>query len=347
MNSLALELNLSEKGQQQRTKLLDKLFRAEIRLEAVMKQHQELPSYNKKRADYSVHSFQARLDALNLEMEEALERVRKQFEDRRKNLEARLAESTRRLEEEKNAKPRGALQYEREIQVILEELVTYNLATTSEKNRLRELRGEEPLAQKEEELSPDVKEYLAERGTMPANREELQLFKERKAILADVAREKREREQKEEEKREEAKRQYQLQKDLDAQKEKELQEEKLKEEKAAAAKELEDGLVEFEGRKVTKFEKQQMLKARKKEEEAKKVKFQEQPSDTEDEEDDSSDMDEEEYRQLVAAQKAELRRKHEERIKKLSYTPPSPEVQDTPRIISNTKAKKPIKFVKR
>jgi hypothetical protein len=74
-----------------------------------------------------------------------------------------------------------------------------------------------------------------------------------------------------------------------------------------------------------------------------------QEEEEEEEEDDESEIDEEEYKKILAAQKAELKRKHDERMKKQQsfYTPPVPVVQEMPRIISNTKEQKPVKTAKK
>lgn len=70
-------------------------------------------------------------------------------------------------------------------------------------------------------------------------------------------------------------------------------------------------------------------------------------SDEEEEEESSeSELDEEDYKKLVIAQKAELKRKHEERMKQKNvsfYTPPAPPVEEKRNIVSNTKMRKQLK----
>lgn len=374
------DLQLNEKALAKRHKMMDKVSRAEQNLAAIIAYHESNPSYVEKRDNDSVMSFQYRLDALNREEEEAVAKFREQFRSRRDNIQRRLEEAQKRMEAHKTCKPKAIHTAETTLKILLEEMDTYGLLTTKERQRLWELRGEapppsntvpEPVAAppatpsppKEPELPADVKEFLAERGSMPANREELDLFKERKAMLQEMAREKREKEREEQEKLEEAKRLSQQRRELELQQEEQRQKAKRQAEldeaelvakavEAAKTPVPEENVEVFEGRKVSKFEKEQILKARKKQED-KKVTFEkeDESSDTENEEDDSSDseIDEEEYQRLIAKQKAELRRKHEERMKKQQsfYTPPPPEVQEMPRIIANTKEKKPVKMAKK
>jgi hypothetical protein len=219
--------------------MLDKLSRAEEQLSSLILYHQSNPSYMEKRDNDSVMSFQHRLDALNREEEEAVAKFREQFRARRDNIQRRLEEAKQRQEIHKTTKPKVIHAAETAVKLILMEMDSNGLLSPKDRQRLWELRGEQqppsntepatpPPPPKEEELPQDVKEYLAERGTMPANREELDLFKERKAMLQEMAREKRERERQEEEKR------------LQAIEEKKLAEEAARQKQAAKKDEVEE-----------------------------------------------------------------------------------------------------------
>ena len=301
-------MNLNEQGQKIRHKLLMKLEKAENRLESIKKQHENSPTYNMKRADYSVHSFQSRIDALDIEMEEAIQKVKRQFEDRRLNLLARLEESKRRVEIEKNSKHRDVIQWEREVLLIIKEMESNGVVSLKEKKRLAELEGsplpEEPPLAPPPVVSPPAPEPSGPSrlhvpsaqekkavDSFPMTLEELELKKLREQAKRDVLTKEREQKEKEEEAKEKA----------------------LK-------------LYEAEMRKTSKPK------------QVEEVKEQEEESDSDAESSitETTPEEEEEHRQQMLAKYK----------KPMFYTPPPPPVQEMPRVIQNTKAKKPIKGAK-
>lgn len=343
------ELTLNDKALAKRHKMLDKLSRAEEQLASLVLYHQSNPSYMEKRDNDSVMSFQHRLDALNREEEEAVAKFREQFRARRDNIQRRLEEAKQRQEIHKTTKPKVIHAAETSVKLILMEMDSNGLLSPKDRQRLLELRGEQPAPSntaqettaapppppKEEELPLDVKEFLTERGTMPANREELDLFKERKEMLKEMAREKRERERQEEEKR------------LEAIEQKKLAEEAARQRQAAKKEKKEEEdydteIEEEEDEAIRESAEDEIAKRKRYREERKKhlQKQKEPPSDSETEEEEEDGYTSEEIRQAAAAQKEMLRKKHEERMK--IFAP----MTSASKLITNTKVKKQIKMTK-